>query len=159
MGKTLIKGASQEPLLPGNPRKPGLREAWKREAGLDRIETIAEIHEQHFLAGFHSKPLYTKLYNPRGPHIPEENSLEMRVDVERLRMEIALSQPAPPLQCDSSPRRLPVVIRGRMNPERRDGYPRLVRNQMNPEYRELILSQRRRKDLFLFKPMWIVFCP
>ena len=83
----------------------------KREAGFDRIETMAEMREQHFLAGFHSEPLYT-LYNPRWLHSPEEHKLEMEVDVERLRMEIVLSQPAPPLQCDSLPRRLPAIDTG-----------------------------------------------
>ena len=40
----------------------------------------------------------------------------MRVDVERLKMEILLSQPAPPLQCDSSPRRAPAVDTGSDEP-------------------------------------------
>ena len=56
-----------------------------------------------------SEPFYSKLSNPRCPHTPNEYTLEMRVDVERLRMEIVLSQPAPPTQCDPSPRRLPAV--------------------------------------------------
>ena len=85
------------------------QKAWKREAGFDRIETIAKISERHFFAGFHSEPLQTKLYNSREPHTSEECMLQMRVDVEQLTMEIALSQPAPPPQCDSSPRRLPAV--------------------------------------------------
>ena len=88
------------------------QKAWKREADFDRVETIAEMREQHFLAGFHSEPLYTKLYNPRWPHSPEEHKLEMEVDVERLRMKILLSQPAPPPQCHSSPRRAPAVDTG-----------------------------------------------
>ena len=33
----------------------------------------------------------------------------MEVDVERLRMKILLSQPAPPPQCHSSPQRAPAV--------------------------------------------------
>ena len=52
------------------------------------------------------------MFNRRRPHTPDEFILEMRVDVERLRMEIILSQPAPRPQCDSSPRRLPVVDTG-----------------------------------------------
>ena len=36
----------------------------------------------------------------------------MRVDVERLRMEIVFSQPAPPPQCGSSSRRSPAVGTG-----------------------------------------------
>ena len=116
------------------------QEAWKREAGFDRIETIAEMRKQHFLAGFHSEPLYTKLYNPRWPHTPEEHTLEMRVDVERLRMEIVLSQPAPPRNVIHRRDGCPRSIQGRMNPERRDGRPQLLRGEMDPEYRELRLS-------------------
>ena len=41
------------------------QKAWKRETSFDRIEAIADMREQYFLAGFHSEPLYTKLYNPR----------------------------------------------------------------------------------------------
>ena len=74
------------------------QQAWKREAGFDRIEIIDEMRAQHFRAGFDSKPLYSKLYNPKWPHTPEEHTLKMRVDVERLRREIVLSQPAPPPQ-------------------------------------------------------------
>ena len=79
------------------------------------------MREQHFLAGFHSEPLYTKLYNPRWALSPEEHKLEMDADVERLRMEIVLSQLAPP-QCDSSPRWLPAVDTGSDEP----GTPRRV---------------------------------
>ena len=71
------------------------KKAWKREAGFDRIETIAEMREQPFLTDFHSEPLYTKLYNLWWPHSLEEHKLEMDVDVERLRMKIVLSQSAP----------------------------------------------------------------
>ena len=45
-------------------------------------------------------------------HTPEEHTLEIRVDVERLRMEIALSQPVPPPQRESSPRRPPAIGTG-----------------------------------------------
>ena len=92
------------------------RKAWKREADFDRIGTIAEMREQHFLAGSHSEPLDTKLYNPKWPHTPEEHTLEIRVDVERLWMEIVLSQSAPPPQCDSSTRRSPAIGTGRDEP-------------------------------------------
>ena len=47
---------------------------------------------------------YWNMVIPRRPHTPDEFSLEMKVDVERLRMEIILSQPASS-QCDPSPRR------------------------------------------------------
>ena len=52
---------------------------------------------------------YRNMFNLRRPHTPDEFTLEMRVDVERLRMEIILSQPAPRPQCDPSPRWLPAV--------------------------------------------------
>ena len=63
-------------------------------------------------AGFDSQPFYTKLYNSRWPHTPEEYALEMRADAERLRVEIILWQPSPPPQCDSSPRRSPAIGTG-----------------------------------------------
>ena len=47
------------------------------------------------------------MLNPSSPYTPDEFTLEMKVDVERLRMEIILSQPAPP-QCDPLPRRVAV---------------------------------------------------
>ena len=37
------------------------QKAWKREARFDRIEIIAEMHEQHFRAGFDSELFYSKL--------------------------------------------------------------------------------------------------
>ena len=40
----------------------------------------------------------------------------MRVDVLELRIEIVLSEPAPPPQCDSSPRRLSAVDTGSDEP-------------------------------------------
>ena len=58
---------------------------------------------------------YRSMFNPRRPHPPDEFILEMRVDVERLRMKIALSQPAPS-QYDSSPRRLLAVDTGSEGP-------------------------------------------
>ena len=88
------------------------QEAWKREAGFDRIEIIAQINTQRLDARFDLGPLYSKLYNPRCPHTPAEYTLEMNVDVERLRMEILLSKPATPPQCDSSPRRSSAVGTG-----------------------------------------------
>ena len=95
------------------------QKAWTREAGFDRIAITAEMDAQRFHTGLDSELFYTKLYNPRCPHTPEEHKLEMDVDVERLRMEILLSQPAPPPLCDSSPRRLPAVGTGLNKPERR----------------------------------------
>ena len=43
---------------------------------------------------------------------PGEHTLEMNVEVEELRIEIVLSQPAPPPQYGSSPRRLAAVDTG-----------------------------------------------
>ena len=48
------------------------------------------------------------MLNPRRPHTPDEFTLETRVGIERLRMEITLSQPARQPQCDPSPRRAAV---------------------------------------------------
>ena len=50
---------------------------------------------------------YRNMVIPRHPHTPDEFSLEMKVDVEGLRMEIILSQPASS-QCDPLPRRAAV---------------------------------------------------
>ena len=85
------------------------RKAWKREGGFNRIDTAAEMDAKRFRTSLVSEPFYSKLFNLRWPHTPDEFTLEMRVDVERLRMEIIFSQPAPPPQCDPSPRRLPAV--------------------------------------------------
>ena len=67
------------------------------------------MHEQRCCTGLDLEPFYSKLYNPRWPHSPEEHKLKMDLDIKKLRTEILLSQPAPPPQCDSSPRRLPAV--------------------------------------------------
>ena len=86
--------------------------AWKREAGFDRIETAAEMDAQRLRTSFDLEHFYTKLYNPRWFHTPEKHTFEMRVDVERLRMETVLSQPPPLPRSDSSPRRSPAVGTG-----------------------------------------------
>ena len=96
------------------------QKAWKREVGFDRIETTAEMDTDRLRAGLDSEPFYTKLYNLRWSHTPEEHMLELRFDVERLRMGIVLLQPVPPSQCDSSPRRLPAADTGSDEP----GMPR-----------------------------------
>ena len=64
---------------------------------------------------------YSKMFNPRRPHTHGEFTLEVRVDAEGLnaeglRMEIILSQPEPPSQCDPSPRLLPTVDTGSEEP-------------------------------------------
>ena len=43
------------------------QETWKRDGGFDRIETIAEMHEEilrRMHAGFDPEPFHTGLYNP-----------------------------------------------------------------------------------------------
>ena len=72
------------------------QKAWKREFGFNRIETVVEIDEKLSRTSLVSEPFYySNILNPRRPHTPHEFTLEMRVDVERLRMEITLSQPTP----------------------------------------------------------------
>ena len=72
-------------------RKLEEKKAWKREAGFDRIEIIAEMDAQRLYAGFDSGPLYSKLYLPSWPHTPTEYTLEINVEAEGLRIEILLS--------------------------------------------------------------------
>ena len=91
-------------------------EVWKREAAFDRIEIIAKTDTQRFRAGFDSEPPYTKLFNPRWLHSPEEHKLDMDVEIEWLRLEVLLSQPAPSRQYDLSPRRSPAVGTGSEEP-------------------------------------------
>ena len=84
--------------------------AWKRAFGFDRIEMAAEMDEKRSRTSTSPVPnpfFYRNMVTPRHPHTPDEFTLEMKVDVEGLRMEIILSQPAP-LRCDPSPRRAAV---------------------------------------------------
>ena len=67
---------------------------------------------QRFRAGFDSKPLYTRLYNPRWSHSPEEHKLDMDGGIERLRSGILLLQPAPSPQDNLSPQQSPAVGTG-----------------------------------------------
>ena len=93
------------------------QKAWKQEFGFDRIETAAEMDEKRFRTSLVSEPFfYRNVFNPRSPHTLNEFTLEMRVDFERLRMEINISQPAPRPQCDPSSRRLPAVDAGSEEP-------------------------------------------
>ena len=71
------------------------QKVWKREADFDRIEIISEMHAQRLHVGFDSEQLYTGRYNPRWSHTPEEHKIDRDVEIERLRLEILLSQPAP----------------------------------------------------------------
>ena len=79
---------------------------WKREFGFDRIETAAEMDEKRSCISTSPVPnpfFYRNMVIPEHPHAPEEFNLQMRMDVEGLRMEIILSQP-PSSECDPSPR-------------------------------------------------------
>ena len=83
---------------------------WKREFGFDRIETAAEMDEKSSCTSTSPIPnpfFYRNMVIPNHPHTPDEFTLEMKVDVEGLRMKIILSQPASS-ECDPSPRRAAV---------------------------------------------------
>ena len=108
----------------------GRHKVWKREFGYDRIEMAAEMDEKRSRTSTSpvSNPfLYRNMVIPEHPHTPEEFHLQMKVDVEGLRMEITLSQPSSS-ECDTS-RDAPRSIRDQRNPERRRSRPRLVRGQ------------------------------
>ena len=77
---------------------------------LRRLETAAEIDEK--CSRTSTSPVsnlffYRNMVIPEHPHTPEEFNLQMKVDVEGLRMKIILSQP-PSSECDPSPRRAAV---------------------------------------------------
>ena len=83
---------------------------WKREFGFDRIETATEMDENRSRTSARPVPdpfFYRNMVIPRNPHTPDEFTLGMKVDVDGLRVEIILSQPAAS-QCDPSPRRAGV---------------------------------------------------
>ena len=84
---------------------------WKREFGFDRIETAAEMDEKRSRTSTSPVPNFVFYRNMEilleHPHTPEEFNLQMKVDIEGLRMEIILSQPASS-ECDPSPRRAAV---------------------------------------------------
>ena len=85
-------------------------EAWKREFGFDCIEMAAEMDEKHSRTS--TSPVqnpffYRNMVIPRHPHTPDTFTLEMKVDVEGLRIKIILSKPASS-QCDPSQRRAAV---------------------------------------------------
>ena len=83
---------------------------WKREFGYDRIKMAAEMDEKRSRTSTSpvSNPfLYRNMVIPEHPHTPEKFHLQMKVDVEGLRMEIILSQPSSS-ECDTSPRRAAV---------------------------------------------------
>ena len=83
---------------------------WKREFSFERTETAAEMDEKRFRTSTSPVPdpfFCRNMVIPRHPHTPDEFTLEMKVDVEELRMEIILSQPTPP-HWDPLPRRAVV---------------------------------------------------
>ena len=83
---------------------------WKREFGFDGIETAAVMDEKRSRTSTSPVPnpfFYRNMVISSHPHTPDEFALEMKVDVEGLRMEIILSQPASS-HCDPSPRRAAV---------------------------------------------------
>ena len=93
------------------------QKTWKREVGFDHVETAAEMDAQRFRTSLVSESFFYRIMlNPRRPHAPDKLTLKMRVEVERLRMEIIISQPAPRPQCDTLPRRLPPVDTGSEEP-------------------------------------------
>ena len=128
------------------------QKAWKREVGFDRIETAAEMDAQRFRTILVSEPFYSKMCNPRWPHNPDEFTLEVRVDVERLRMEIAPSQPAPRRQCDPSPRRLPAVDTGSEEPGTPRRLPAIGTGSDEPGVSQAETPTETEK-MFLFKPV------
>ena len=83
---------------------------WKREFGFDRIEMAAEMDEKRSRTSTSPVPnplFYRNMVIPNHPHTPDEFTLEMKVDIEGLRMEIILSQPTSS-ECDPSPRHAAV---------------------------------------------------
>ena len=71
------------------------RATWIRETGFDRIETIAEMQEEilkRLHVGFDPGPVYTGLYNARRPPTPKAFTLDMKAEVEGLRIELLLSK-------------------------------------------------------------------
>ena len=63
-------------------------------------ETLKRLH-----AGLDLEPSYTGLYNSKRSPVPEEYTLDMKVEVESWRLEVLLSQLLPPSQYDVSPPR------------------------------------------------------
>ena len=89
------------------------QEAWKREGRFDQIEIIAEMHVQRLPVGLDCEPLYTGLYNLQRLPTPDENTLEMNIEVEQLR--------------------LGFLFRSPHHHRRRDDHMRSVRGWMIPE--------------------------
>ena len=130
--------------------------AWKREFGFDRIETAAEMDEKRSRTSTSPVPnpfFYRNMVIPRHPHTPDEFTLEMKVDVEGLRMEII---PCNPRRHSVIHRRdAPRSIRGQRNPERRRNRPPSVRGR---GLGHRVPKRKWRKKFSPLKPVWVVFC-
>ena len=124
---------------------------WKREFGFDRHETATEMDEKRSRTG--TRPVlyplsYRNMVIPRHPYTPDNFTLEMKVDVDGLRMEIILSQPASS-QCGSSPRRAAVYTgseepgKSRRSPAIGTGLdgPGISRFKTSTEEKELFLLE------------------
>ena len=80
----------------------------KRKFGFDRIDTAAEMEEKRSRTSLILGPFfYSNMLNPRRPHAPDEFTPEMKGYVQGVKMEMVISQPAPP-QCNPLPRRSAV---------------------------------------------------
>ena len=119
---------------------------WKRGFGFDLSETATDMDEKRSRTSTRPVPdpfFYRNMVIRRHPHTPDEFTLEMKVDVDGLRVEIIFSQPASS-RCDPSPRRA-AVYTGSEEPGKPRWSPAIGTGQMDPEYRGL-KHQRRRKD-------------
>ena len=127
-------------------------EAWKREFGFDCIETAAEMDEKRSRTSTSPVPnplFYRNMVIPRHPHTPDEFTLEMKVDVEGLRMEIILSQPASS-QCDPSPRRA-AVNTGSEEPGTPQQSPAIGTGSEEPEASRAQTQIMEEEDVFPFE--------
>ena len=52
------------------------KKAWKREAGFDHIETAVKIDAQHCRTNLVSEPFYSKMFNPKWTHTPDNSHLK-----------------------------------------------------------------------------------
>ena len=92
--------------------------AWKQEFGFDRIETAAEMDERRSRTSTSPVPnpfFYRNMAIPRHPHTPDEFTLEMKVDVEGLRMEIILATRVVRVRSITATRRGRYGVRGTRN--------------------------------------------
>ena len=108
------------------------RAIWMRENGFDRIKVIVEMHDdtlRRLHAGLDLEPFNTVLYNPRQPPTSEKITLDIKIEIESLRLEDLLSKPLPPTQYDLSPRRSPSAGTGLNEP----GVPHPEMQQMEQE--------------------------